>query len=114
MSEKSDPQPMSGMMPVAGGAPAQARPTGGPMPGGPMPAGGPMPSGPMAPGGAMPAGGPVPPGGVPPGGPMPQGGPMSPMGMAGPPKLSARPYIKRSLRLLGNHKGAVIFSAALT
>lgn len=34
--------------------------------------------------------------------------------MPGPPKLSARPYIRRSLRLLGNHKGAMIFSASLT
>src|SRR2546421_7556566 len=105
MPEKSDPQRRSGMMPVTGAAaPAQARPISGPMP----------PGGPMPPVGAMPAGGPVPPGGPPPGGPMPQGGPMSPMGMPGPPKLSARPYIKRSLRLLSNHKGAVIFSAALT
>jgi ABC-type multidrug transport system fused ATPase/permease subunit len=53
-------------------------------------------------------------GALPPGGVMPQGGAVPPDMMPKPAKLSARPYIKRSVRLLRNHKNAVIFSAFLT
>ncbi len=83
-----------------------------------MPAGGPTPQvGPKPPGSPVPVDGPPPSGGMQPspvsaGGSMPSGGPAGPMPAA--PKLSARPYIKRSLKLLKNHKGALIFSAALT
>jgi hypothetical protein len=50
---------------------------------------------------------------MPPGGAMPQGGAV-PEEMMKPKKKSARPYIKRSLKLLGEHKGAVIFTTVLT
>jgi ATP-binding cassette subfamily B protein len=63
----------------------------------------------------------VPPGGgmmkagqLPPGGSMPQGGAVPPGMMPKPAKLSARPYIKRALSLLGKHKRAIIFSSSLT
>jgi ABC-type multidrug transport system fused ATPase/permease subunit len=119
----------AGMMPAAGGAaPAQASPGGAPAPGmkpvdGPIPPGA-MPSGaPMPKGGAMPPPGEVPEGGgmmkaapgsvMPPGGAMPQGGAV-PEEMMKPKKKSARPYIGRSLKLLGEHKGAVILTTVLT
>ena len=50
---------------------------------------------------------------MPPGGAMPQGGAV-PEAMMKPKKKSARPYIGRSLKLLGEHKGAVIFTTILT
>jgi len=50
---------------------------------------------------------------MPPGGAMPQGGAV-PEEMMKPKKKSARPYIGRSLKLLGEHKGAVIFTTVLT
>ena len=83
----------------------------------------------MPPPGAMPKGGPMPPPGevpegggmmkaapgsvMPPAGAMPQGGAV-PEEMMKPKKKSARPYIGRSLKLLGEHKGAVIFTTILT
>ena len=51
---------------------------------------------------------------MPPGGAMPQGGAVPPEMMPKPKTLTARPYIKRSLRLLSAHKRAVAFSAVLT
>jgi ABC-type multidrug transport system fused ATPase/permease subunit len=129
------------MIPAAGGAaPAQAsqggaiapgmKPVEGPIPPGALPSGAPMPpGGVMPPPGAMPKGGPMPPPGevpegggmmkaapgsvMPPGGAMPQGGAV-PEEMMKPKKKSARPYIGRSLKLLGEHKGAVIFTTILT
>src|ERR1041385_4798325 len=141
MPDKSDPQMPPGMMPAEGGAaPAQAsqsrpaapgmKPVDGPIPPGAMPSGAPRrPGGVMPPPGAMPKGGPMPPpaevpegGGMmkaapgsvmPPGGTMPQGGAV-PEEMMKPKKKSARHYSGRSLKLLGEPKGAVIFTTALT
>src|SRR6185437_8550465 len=130
----------SGMMPSPGAAPAQAppaaaiaqgmKPVDGPIPPGGLPPGGPMPAGgAMPPPGAMPKGGPMPPPGeipegggmmkaapgsaMPPGGALPQGGAV-PEEMMKPKKKSARPYIGRSVKLLGRYKGAVIFTTVLT
>ena len=140
MPDKPDFQLPSGMKPASSGAAlAQAPPGGvspgmkpvdGPIPPGAMPSGAPMPpGGVMPPPGAMPKGGPMPPPGevpegggmmkaapgsvMPPGGAMPQGGAV-PEEMMKPKKKSARPYIGRSLKLLGEHKGAVIFTTVLT
>jgi ABC-type multidrug transport system fused ATPase/permease subunit len=83
-----------------------------------------MPPGAVPPGGPMPPPGQIPQGGgmmkaapgsaLPPSGTMPQGGAVPPEMMPKPKVLSARPYIKRSLRLLSTHKSAVAFSAVLT
>src|ERR1051326_3654420 len=140
MPDKPDFQLPSGMKPASSGAAlAQAPPGGGspgmkpvdgPIPPGALPSGAPMPpGGVMPPPGAMPKGGPMPPPGevpegggmmkaapgsvMPPGGAMPQGGAV-PEEMMKPKKKSARPYIGRSLKLLGEHKGAVIFTTVLT
>lgn len=94
-----------GMKPVEGPLPPGAQmPPGGPTPpGGAMPKGGQMPAQ-MGPGGAMP-----------PGGQAPLDGPLPPgLNMPKPKKKTARPYIGRSLKLLGKHKTAVIFSTVLT
>src|SRR6185436_16920822 len=50
---------------------------------------------------------------LPPGVAMPKGGAVPPE-MMKPKKKSARPYIGRALKLLGAHKGAVIFTTILT
>jgi ABC-type multidrug transport system fused ATPase/permease subunit len=141
MPDKSEPQLPASMKPAAGGpAPGQAsqggaiapgmKPVDGPIPPGAMPSGAPMPpGGVMPPPGAMPKGGAMPPPGevpegggmmkaapgsvMPPDGAMPQGGAV-PEEMMKPKKKSARPYIGRSLKLLGEHKGAVIFTTVLT
>src|ERR1041385_3692370 len=141
MPDKSDPQMPPGMMPAEGGAaPAQAsqsrpaapgmKPVDGPIPPEAIPLGAPMPPGGVRPppgampkGAAMPPPGEVPEGGgmmkaapgsvMPPGGVMPQGGAV-PEEMMKPKRKSARPYIGRSLKLLGEHKRAVIFTTALT
>jgi len=131
MSDKKEPQLPSGMMPASSAAPAQApdgapspgmKPAGGPIPPGGLP-GGPLPSGATPPGAPMPPPGEVPEGGgmmkaapgavLPPPGAMQQGGAV-PEEMIKPKKKSARPYIGRSLKLLGEHKGAVIFTTVLT
>src|SRR4029079_7072560 len=114
-----------------GGAVAPAmKPVDGPIPPGAMPSGAPMPpGGVMPPPGAMPKGGPMPPPGevpegggmmkaapgsvMPPGGAMAQGGAV-PEEMMKPKKKSARPYIGRSVKLLGEYKGAIIFTTVLT
>src|SRR5437660_586614 len=79
----------------------------------PMPAGPPFGSNARPPGGPAPAKpGPPPPGGAPPPGMM--GGPPPPGMMPGPPrKLSARPYIGRSLSFLAKHKASVVYSMFL-
>ena len=114
---KGAAMPPPGEVPEGGGlmkaAPGSVMPPGGAMP----------PPGAMPKGGAMPPPGEVPEGGgmmkaapgsvMPPGGTMPQGGAV-PEEMMKPKKKSARPYIGRSLKLLGEHKGAVIFTTALT
>src|ERR1043165_9164462 len=117
--------PAPGMKPVDGPIPPGAMPSGAPIPpGGVMPTPGAMtPPRALPNGGAMPPPGEVPEGGgmmkaapgsvMPPGGAMPQGGAV-PEEMMKPKKKSARPYIGRSLKLLGEHKGAVIFTTVLT
>jgi ATP-binding cassette subfamily B protein len=51
---------------------------------------------------------------LPEGGTMPQGGAVPPDMMPKPKTISARPYIKRALKLLSHHKPAIIWSSVLT
>lgn len=122
------PMPPGGPVPPEGGmmkaseVPPGAMPPGGPMPkGGPMPPGALPPPGPLPPPGEVPAeGGMMKPASLPPGASlpegdsMPQGGAVPPDMMPKPKTISARPYIKRSLKLLTHHKRAVVFAAILT
>ena len=119
--------PEGGMMKAASLPPGAAMPKGAPMPpDGPMPQGGAMAPGAMPPGGM--------PGPMPPPGQVPEGGGlMKPapgsvtledgamqQGGAVPEEMlkqkgkSARPYIGRAVKLLGDHTGAVIFTTFLT
>lgn len=117
-----DGMPPEGGMMKAGEVPPGAMPPGGPMPkGGPMPPGAMPPPGPMPPPGEVPAdGGLMKPASLPPGASLPEGASMPqggavPEGMMPKPKQpDARPYIKRSLKLLAHHKNAVIWSTILT
>ena len=110
------PVPPGGGMMKAGEVPPGAMPPGGPMPPGAMP-----PPGPMPPPGEVPAeGGMMKPASLPPGaslpegGSMPQGGAVPPGMMPKPKQPDARPYIKRSLRLVTHHKNALVWSIILT
>ncbi len=109
------PLPPGVQMPKGG-----AMPPGGPIPPGGQPPGGPEQEGAQRPIGAVGAGmkpfdGPMPEGGkMPSGGQAPMDGPL-PEGLNIPkPNKSAKPYIGRALKLLGKHKGAVIFTTFLT